>query len=110
MARYLTPPRRPPAPEIAPQPIAIYPRPGPHARLGFASPAGARPPAGSKAACIQEGVVKELTLEEVLRIAGGVPVSAALDELTYRAPQESAGEPVDYARVLEPGLRPPEPK
>lgn len=54
--------------------------------------------------------MKELTLEEVLRIAGGVPVSAALDELTYRAPQASAGEPVDYAHLLEAGLRPSEPK
>lgn len=53
--------------------------------------------------------MKELSLEEVLRIAGGVPVSAALDELTYRAPQESAGEPVDYAHFLNPGLRASEP-
>ena len=58
---------------------------------------------------IKEDVVKELSLEEVLRIAGGVPVSAALDELTYRAPQESAGEPVDYAHLLNPGLRASEP-
>ena len=36
--------------------------------------------------------MKELSLEEVLRIAGGVPLSAALDELTYRAPAE---EPAD---------------
>jgi len=49
--------------------------------------------------------VKELNLEEVLRIAGGVPVSAALDELTYRAPEESAGEPVDLARLLGSGPR-----
>jgi hypothetical protein len=53
--------------------------------------------------------VKELTVEEVLRIAGGVPVSAALDELTYRTPQEPAGEPVDYARLLNASLRPSEP-
>ncbi len=32
--------------------------------------------------------MKELSLEEVLRIAGGVPLPAALDELTYRAPEE----------------------
>lgn len=37
--------------------------------------------------------MKELSLEEVLRIAGGVPLSAALDELTYRAPAD--GEPAD---------------
>jgi hypothetical protein len=53
--------------------------------------------------------VKELSVEEVLRIAGGVPVSAALDELTYRAPQEAAGEPIDYARLLNASLHPSEP-
>ena len=42
--------------------------------------------------------MKELTLQEVLRIAGGVPNAAALDELTYRAPQELP-TPVDYARL-----------
>ena len=74
------------------------------------SPVGARKPPGSSVPLIEEGVVKELSLEEVLRIAGGVPVSAVLDELSYRAPQESAGEPVDYAHLLEAGLRPSEPK
>jgi hypothetical protein len=64
---------------------------------------------GPKAPAIQEVVVKELSLEEVLRIAGGVPVTAALDELTYRAPQDPAGEPLDYARLLGLGLRPAEP-
>jgi hypothetical protein len=44
--------------------------------------------------------VKELSLEEVLRIAGGLPVSAALDELTYRAPAESTTDPIDYAHIL----------
>jgi hypothetical protein len=44
--------------------------------------------------------VKELSLEEVLRIAGGVPLSAALDEVTYRAPQECVNDPVDYAHLL----------
>ena len=74
------------------------------------SPVGARKPPGSSVPLIEEGVVKELSLEEVLRIAGGVPVSAVLDELSYRAPQESAGEPVDYAHLLEAGLCPSEPK
>lgn len=32
--------------------------------------------------------MKELSLEEVLRIAGGVPVPAALDEITYGAPPD----------------------
>jgi hypothetical protein len=62
-----------------------------------------------KSTCSQEDAVKELSLEEVLRIAGGVPVSAALDELTYRAPQEAAGEPIDYARLLNASLHPSEP-
>lgn len=53
--------------------------------------------------------MKELSLEEVLRIAGGVPVSAALDEITYRAPEEAGSEPIDYARFLGSSLRPPEP-
>ena len=44
--------------------------------------------------------MKELSLEEVLRIAGGVPHSAALDEVTYRAPAESANDPIDYAHLL----------
>ena len=53
--------------------------------------------------------MKELSLEEVLRIAGGVPLSAALDELTYRAPEESGSDPIDYAHLLGAGLRPTEP-
>ena len=47
----------------------------------------------------QEDVVKELSLEEVLRIAGGLPLTAALDELTYRAPVESSNDPIDYAHL-----------
>jgi len=42
--------------------------------------------------------MKELSLEEVLRIAGGVPLSAALDELTYRAPAELPPANVEAAR------------
>lgn len=52
--------------------------------------------------------MKELSLEEVLRIAGGLPVPAALDELTYRAPAESAAEPIDYAHVLGAARHPSE--
>ena len=52
--------------------------------------------------------MKELTLEEVLRIAGGVPATAALDEVTYRAPAEPRGEPVDYAHLASGDLRPSE--
>jgi hypothetical protein len=43
--------------------------------------------------------MKELTLEEVLRIAGGVPLSAALDEVTYRVPQEVPRDPVEGMRL-----------
>jgi hypothetical protein len=53
--------------------------------------------------------VKELSLEEVLRIAGGLPLSAALDEVTYRAPEEPAGDPIDYAHLIGAPLRVTEP-
>ena len=53
--------------------------------------------------------MKELSLEEVLRIAGGVPLSAALDELAYRAPEESALEPADFAGLLGKDPRASEP-
>ncbi len=52
--------------------------------------------------------MKELNLEEVLRIAGGLPVAAALDEITYRVPDEGTREPVDYARI--PGCAPRTPE
>jgi hypothetical protein len=57
---------------------------------------------------MEGGAVKELTLEEVLRIAGGVPPTAALDEITYRAPAEEP-PPVDYARLPGKDLGGPEP-
>jgi hypothetical protein len=44
--------------------------------------------------------MKELTVEEVLRIAGGVPGTAALDEVTYRAAAEPRPDPVDYAYLV----------
>ncbi len=50
--------------------------------------------------------MKELSCEEVLRIAGGLPVPAALDEVTYRVPADPAEDPLDYARLMFPG-RPP---
>lgn len=52
--------------------------------------------------------MKELTLEEVLGIAGGVPVTAALDELTYRAPAQSQADRVDYAHLPGTDLHPSE--
>ena len=54
--------------------------------------------------------MKELSIEEVLRIAGGLPVPAALDELTYRTPEGLASDPVDYAHLLGASLAPSEPK
>jgi len=53
--------------------------------------------------------VKELSLDEVLRIAGGVPVTAALDELTYLPPTEPAAGTVDATRLLGTALRDFEP-
>lgn len=44
--------------------------------------------------------MKELSFEDVLRIPGGQPVAAALDELTYRSPVQSAADPIDYAHTL----------
>jgi hypothetical protein len=49
--------------------------------------------------------MKELSLEEVLRIAGGVPAAAALDEVTYRAPADPRADAVVYARLAEGDLR-----
>jgi hypothetical protein len=76
----------------------------------MASPVGTRKPPGSSVPLSEEGVVKELSVEEVLRIAGGVPDSAVLDELSYRAPGEPAGEPVDFAHLLGAVPSAPEPK
>jgi hypothetical protein len=45
--------------------------------------------------------MKELTLEEVLRIAGGVPTLSALDELTYRVHEANVRDPVEEARVSQ---------
>jgi hypothetical protein len=50
--------------------------------------------------------MKELSVEEVLRIAGGVPGTAALDEVTYRAAAEPRPDPVDYAYLLAADARP----
>jgi hypothetical protein len=53
--------------------------------------------------------MKELSIEEVLRIAGGLPVPAALDELTYRTPEAADCDPVGYAHLLAANLSPSEP-
>ena len=53
--------------------------------------------------------MKELELEEVLRITGGVPHAAALDEITYRAPQDADRDPRERERLLGNEGRPSEP-
>jgi hypothetical protein len=74
------------------------------------SPVGARVRlAGSAGRCNKEVDVKELSLEEVLGIAGGLPLAAALDEVTYRAQEEPAADPIDYAHLLGAPLRVTEP-
>ena len=57
----------------------------------------------------EEDAMKELSIEEVLRIAGGLPVPAALDELTYRTPEAAGCDPVGYAHLLAANLAPSEP-
>ena len=53
--------------------------------------------------------MKELSIEEVLRIAGGVPLTAVLDELTYRAPEEQPAAAGEAARFPVAVPRPSEP-
>lgn len=53
--------------------------------------------------------MKELSIEEVLRIAGGVPLTAVLDELTYRAPEEQPAAGGEAARFPAAIPRPSEP-
>ena len=53
--------------------------------------------------------MKELSLEEVLRIAGGIPLSAALDELTYRAPEDPPAAGGARARLPAAAPNPSEP-
>jgi len=43
--------------------------------------------------------MKELSLEEVNAIAGGLPPGASLDEILYRAPAEPLRDPVEFARL-----------
>lgn len=54
--------------------------------------------------------MKELSVEEVLRIAGGVPGTAALDEATYRSAAEPRAETVDYAHLVAGEYRAHEPR
>ena len=41
--------------------------------------------------------MKELTLDEVLVIAGGLPPGVALDEMFYRNPAEPLRDPMAFA-------------
>jgi hypothetical protein len=50
----------------------------------------------------REKGMKELSYEEVLRIAGGLPVPAALDEITYRAPTDPDPERLLPGRIQQP--------
>jgi hypothetical protein len=77
----------------------------------MASPVGAqRQPCRIQGTSLQgEDEMKELSLEEVLRIAGGVPLSAALDELTYRAPEDESPADAEAARFPVAVPRPSEP-
>jgi hypothetical protein len=50
----------------------------------------------------RETGMKELSYEEVLRIAGGLPVPAALDEITYRAPTDPDPERLLPGRIQQP--------
>jgi hypothetical protein len=49
--------------------------------------------------------MKELSLEEVVRIAGGVPPTSTLDELTYRAQEPAPAR--DGQRLVESAVRSP---
>jgi hypothetical protein len=45
--------------------------------------------------------MKELTEHEVLAIAGGLPLAAALDEVSYRAPAEPLLDPLACRHAAE---------
>ena len=77
----------------------------------MASPVGAQnQPCRIQGTSLQgEDEVKELSIEEVLRIAGGVPLTAVLDELTYRAPEEQPAAIGEAARFPAAVPRPSEP-
>jgi hypothetical protein len=50
-------------------------------------------------AIAKENPVKELALDEVLAIAGGLPPGVALDEIFYRAPAEPVRDPMAFAEL-----------
>jgi hypothetical protein len=44
-----------------------------------------------------EARLKELSLQDVLVIAGGMPPGSALDEMFYRTPAEPLNDPMAFA-------------
>ncbi len=57
-------------------------------------PGPSAPPGPAK-----EMTVKELTRDEVLAIAGGLPPGASLDEILYRTPAEPIRDPMVFAAL-----------
>lgn len=52
--------------------------------------------------------MKELSMDEVMAIAGGLPTAATLDEIFYRLPLEPAADPVEASR--DASIRVPSPE
>lgn len=49
---------------------------------------------------VKESPVKELTPDEILAIAGGLPPGVSLDEIFYRAPAEPVRDPMACAEIV----------
>ena len=52
--------------------------------------------------------MKELSMDEVVAIAGGLPTAATFDEIFYRLPLEPAADPVEGSR--DASIRVPSPE
>ena len=52
--------------------------------------------------------MKELSMDDVMAIAGGLPTAATLDEIFYRLPLEPTADPVETSR--DPSFRVPSPE
>jgi hypothetical protein len=52
--------------------------------------------------------MKELSMDDVVAIAGGLPTPATLDEIFYRLPLEPAADLVDASRDASIRVRSPE--
>jgi hypothetical protein len=73
---------------------------------GSTDPACASRDTGSRFA--KEAPMKELSMDEVMAIAGGMPTAATLDEIFYRLPLEPAADPVEASR--DASIRVPSPE